>query len=50
MASGRPPGLEIAPRAVPHDRHHIEIVHAGAAERAVGGRKTRRLNDVSLDP
>ena len=34
---------------VAHDRHLIEIVHAGAAEGAVGGREARRLDDVRFD-
>src|SRR5580700_7661556 len=49
MVSRRPPSFKIAPRAVPHDRHGIEIVHAGTAEGAVGGRESGRLDDVGLD-
>src|ERR1041385_7032809 len=32
-----------------HDPHLIEIIHAGAAEVAVGHRKARRLDDMRLD-
>src|SRR5262249_8134838 len=43
------PSFERIPVGVAHERHLVEIVHAGAAEGAVGGRKTGRLDDVSLD-
>jgi hypothetical protein len=45
-----PPGFEILPRSVAGDCYRLEVIHSGAAEGAVGGRKTRRLDDVRLDP
>ena len=32
-----------------HNHHLIEVVHAGAAEGAVGDREARRLDDVRFD-
>src|SRR5262249_1591583 len=32
------------------DGHRLKVIHAGAAEGAVGGRKPRRLDDGRLDP
>jgi hypothetical protein len=34
---------------VAHDLDGIEVVHPGAAEGAVGGRESRRLDDMGLD-
>jgi hypothetical protein len=36
------------PARVAHERDAVEIVHSGAAERAVAGGKSRRLDDVRL--
>ena len=44
-----PPGLENAPGDVAVERDLVEIVHAGAAEGAVGGGKPGRLDDMGLD-
>src|SRR5262249_17762836 len=44
-----PPLFERGPGQVAHERHLVEIVHAGAAERAVAGGKARRLDDVRLE-
>ena len=49
VALGAPPGFELAPGAVAHDGDGIKIIHPGAAEGAVGGRKSGRLDDVRLD-
>ena len=43
------PVRERLPARVTHDRHLVEVVHAGAAEGAVGGRKAGRLDNVRLD-
>ena len=45
----RAPIREGLPASVTHDRDLIEIVHAGTAEGAVGGRKAGRLDNVRLD-
>ena len=45
-----PPGLERVPGDVPGQVDLVEIVHAGAAEGAVGDRKAGRLDQVRLDP
>ena len=44
-----PPVLEGVKRAVPGDGNGVEVVHAGAAEGAVGDRKAGRLDDMGLD-
>ena len=41
-----PPMLEGGPRIVARERHPVEVVHAGATERPVRGRKAGRLDDV----
>ena len=45
-----PPALERVEARVTHERDLIEIIHPGAAEGAVRGRKPRRLDDMRLDP
>ena len=42
----RLPGRERRPARVTGEPHLVEIVHTGAAEGAVGGRKAGRLDDV----
>ena len=44
-----PPVLERRPRGMPRQRHLVEIVHAGAAEGAVGDREAGRLDDMGRD-
>ena len=48
--SAAPPSLEFAPRRMPHDVDGIEIVHPGAAEGPVGGRKAGRFDNVRRNP
>src|SRR5258706_411434 len=43
-----PPCVEGIPAIVTHQADMIEIVHAGATERAVGHRKSGRLDDMRL--
>src|SRR5438309_1595384 len=43
------PGLERLPARMAPDRHPIEVIHACATERAIGGRETGRLDDLRLD-
>lgn len=47
---GPTPILETLPRGMPGERDPIEIVHAGAAEGPVGGRKAGRLDDMGVEP
>ena len=49
-ALGAPPGFERVPAGMAPDHDLIEIIHPGATERAIGGRKARRLDDMRLDP
>ena len=49
-AAGAPPSLEGAPGDVSLDRDMLEIIHARAAEMAVGDRKAGRLDDVGGHP
>ena len=44
-----PPRFERVPAEVAHEPHVVEIVHAGATERAVAGGKARRFDDVRFD-
>ena len=46
---GAAPGFERLPAGVARDVHLIEIVHAGAAECAIGGREAGGLDDVRLE-
>ena len=43
------PLLKCSPRDVPDNGHPVEIVHPGAAERAIGHRKSRGLYDMGLN-
>src|SRR5260221_7952067 len=43
------PSLERVPIGMPGDLDLTEVIHAGAAERTVAGRKACRLDDVRLD-
>ena len=43
------PRLERFPVQMTHNHHLVEVVHAGAAEGAVGDRETRWLDDVRFD-
>src|SRR5262249_34455997 len=43
------PRFERFPAGVTHDLDLIEVIHAGAAERAVAGGKARGLDDVRLE-
>ena len=47
---GAPPVLESRKRAVAGEGDPVEIVHAGAAEGAVGHREAGRLDDMRFDP
>ena len=49
VAVGLLPGKEGRPRRVPHDRYGIEVIHSGAAERAVRQGKSGRRDQVRLD-
>jgi hypothetical protein len=44
-----PPRLKFCPTRMPDEVHLVEVVHAGTPECPVGGRKTRRPDDVRLD-
>src|SRR5712672_3491433 len=46
---GAPPSFEGAPRHVPDQRDLVEIVHAGAAERAIARRESSRLDEMRLE-
>ncbi len=48
-AGAAAPRLERLPAGVTDERDLIEVIHAGAAERTVAGRKACRLDDVRLD-
>jgi hypothetical protein len=43
------PGFETLPAGVPDNLDLTEVIHAGAAESTVAGRKARGLDDVRLN-
>ena len=49
QAFGLAPLGEGLPGGVSRELHRVEIVHSGAAEGAVAGRKPRRLDQMGLD-
>src|SRR5689334_10892994 len=49
QALAAPPAFERFPGRMPRELHLIEIVHAGAAKRAIARRKARWFDQMRLD-
>src|SRR6266705_6075314 len=44
------PALELRPAGMPHDLDLIQVIHAGAAEGAIGDWEASRLDNVRVHP